>query len=346
MRARSSAWWSARLITGPSIEQASNLLDAPSNKRLTSSTLELDSIRENRLTSNPIVSYPEILYKVIDDQGFREYLRHRYHRNYASWIYTSAKFLAKVVNDPYLLKRLSYRRARGVFEAVPAVKEYAKLVYGVDLDIDTKYLRKFMPAKEISEVTESIIEFEIKETDAAKTIIDKALEYIDRIMKSNSKYRIPVITEFFTGLRPSEVVYMLHNWDKLRKIKLDGVYLIVLNYDRKTKKAYFTLIPEQLYQIIDSNKPYIFSSYFKDHVRQKYEIRLYTFRKAWIAITSRYLDDAERDLLQGRLRSIQIKHYIKHIKSIAKRYLEAFKPYLYILDVFSQDTGKDTVHQE
>ena len=115
MRARSSAWWSARLITGPSIEQASNLLDAPSNKRLTSSTLELDSIRENRLTSNPIVSYPEILYKVIDDQGFREYLRHRYHRNYASWIYTSAKFLAKVVNDPYLLKRLSYRRARGVF---------------------------------------------------------------------------------------------------------------------------------------------------------------------------------------------------------------------------------------
>ena len=322
------------------------MLDATSNRRLTVLDEQIDAIRENRLTGNGIVSNPEILVRIVNDPGFREYLYHRYHRNYASWIYTSSKYLVKVVDNPYILKKLSYRRARGIFEAVPAVKEYARLVYGVNLEIDTKYLRKFMPAREIREITESIIEFELQETQIATTIIDQALDYVNRIIKSNTKYKIPVIIEFFTGLRPSEVIYMLNNWDKLRKIKLDGTYLIVLNYDRKTKKAYLTLLPEKLYAIIETNKPYILSSYFKDHVNHKYGIKLYTFRKAWIAITSKYLDEAERDLLQGRLRSIQIKHYVKHIKLIAQRYLEAFKPYLYILELLSENPGENTVHQE
>ena len=118
---------------------------------------------------------------------------------------------------------------------------------------------------------------------------------------------------------------MFERWDELKKIEIhDNVMLVELNYDRGKKKAYITLMPTALANQIKSMK---LSPNWKDAVRYKYEVRLGLFRKAWIAITTKHLDAAERDLLQGRLRSVQVKHYIKHIRDIAKRYAEAFVKY-------------------
>ncbi|MCD6488656.1 MAG: hypothetical protein J7K21_05470 [Desulfurococcales archaeon] len=279
-----------------------------------------------------------IVENISRDPSYREYLLKRYRsRDHAIWCWNRAKDLVLALKDPSVLRKFSYRRAVGVLEAVPSIKEYAKLIYGIELGIDTKLLRKFLPPRKIQDITNAILEIELKETGEAKSIIQTSLEYVNTILARDSKYKIPVITNFFTGLRPSEVKYMLENWNKLRKIKLNGVYLVVLNYDRGKKKAYITLLPEKLYSIIDNNKPYVLSEYWNDHVRHKYGINLYIFRKSFIAITSDLLDDAERDLLEGRLRSIQVKHYVKHIRLIAQKYLEAFKPYLYLLDSLSKN---------
>jgi intergrase/recombinase len=144
-------------------------------------------------------------------------------------------------------------------------------------------------------------------------------------MKSNSMYKLPTLIAFFTGLRSTEIKYLLERWDELKKIEIhDYVMLVELNYDRGKKKAYITLMPTQLAEQIKRMK---LSSNWKDAVRYKYGVRLGLFRKAWIAITAKHLDAAERDLLQGRLKSVQVRHYIKHIRDIAKRYAEAFEKY-------------------
>ena len=267
------------------------------------------------------------------------WLRQRYSsRGHAIYVFTSTKYLVRILENPLEMKKLPYRRARGILEAIPAIRDYVLLMYGIKLEINTRLLRKYMPPKQVATVTESILEFELKETGKSINIIDKALEYINGIARRNTKYRIPILISFFTGLRSTEVKYMLDNWNSLRKIPLNGVYLVVLNYDRNKKKAYITLLPEKLVQLISKNYPIILTSNWKDHVRHKFNINIGLFRKAWIAITSKYLDEAERDLLQGRLRSVQVKHYIKHIKLISERYLESFKQYLHLIDLFFKDT--------
>ncbi len=282
--------------------------------------------------------------RIVNDPNFLAWLKQRYSsRGHAIYVYTSSKYLLKIIENPLLMKHLNYRRARGVLEAVPALRDYALLMYGINFEINTKLLRKYMPPRKIEEITESILEFEIKETGEAISIIDKAVDEIKKIINRNTKYRLPILVAFFTGLRSTEIKYMLDKWNVLRKIKLNCVYLIVLNYDRVKKKAYITLIPEKLYQLINEYYPVLLTENWKDHVRHKFNINIGLFRKAWVAITSGYLDEDEKKLLEGRLESVHVRHYVKHIKLISEKYYEAFKPYLYLLDLFAEN-AEDTAH--
>lgn len=144
-----------------------------------------------------------------------------------------------------------------------------------------------------------------------------------------------MLTAFYTGLRAPEIKHMFDSWWKLKKLKvIDGVVLVELNYDRVKKKAYITLLPKQLAELIERNYIKIsLTNEWRNHVLHKFDIALGLMRKAWIAITARYLDPAERDLLQGRVKSVQVRHYVKHIKSIAARYKEAFKSYLHLVNL-------------
>ena len=294
--------------------------------------------------ANPIVSNPEILLKIVGDPEFLKWLKQRYSsRGHAIYVFTSSKYLPKIIENPLLMKHLKYRRARGILEAIPAIKDYALLVYGVKLEFDTKLLRKYLPPKKIEEITESIISFEIKEVET-KNIINKALEDLNKILTRNTKYRIPALIAFFTGLRATEIKYMLDNWFKLKKIPLDGAYLIVLNYDRNKKKAYITLMPAKLVEIISKNYPIILTEYWRDHVRHKFGVNIGLFRKSWIAIVSGYLDEDEKKLLEGRLESVHVRHYVKHITLIAQKYMEAFKQYMYLLDRFLENTAENPIH--
>ncbi len=60
-------------------------------------------------------------------------------------------------------------------------------------------------------------------------------------------------------------------------------------------------------------------------------VYLSLMRKVHRNILSRTMDDAEIDLLQGRLSKIIVKHYTKHIYDIAHKYEEAYQPYYKII---------------
>ena len=273
-----------------------------------------------------------IVEKVVSDPRFEEYLYNRYRRDYAYYVYRNAKLLPKVLENPVILKKLSYRKAKAVIESITSVKDFAKILFKKEPDIDTRLLRKHLPEKRSSEVTSSIIEYEIKINEGKrKSIIEQAVEAIEKIPPG--KWKLATVTDFFTGLRASEIAFMFRNWNAFRKLDLGETVLITLDYDRKKKKAYITLVPKKLYEILNKHLPLHLSDfYWLDDVRERYGVRVSIFRKAFNAITSGYLDEAERDLLQGRLSKTQVRHYIKHILTISRKYFEAYKPYLKILD--------------
>ena len=148
---------------------------------------------------------------------------------------------------------------------------------------------------------------------------------------------MPTLVAFYTGLRSTEIKYMLDRWYDLRKVEvIEGVVLVELNYDRVKKKCYITLLPKELVpRISEWVRESRLSANWKDHLRHRYGVRLGLFRKTYHAITARHLDKAERELLHGHLKSIQVRHYIRHIKSIAQRYRQAFEPYLYLINSLS-----------
>ena len=276
---------------------------------------------------------------IVNDPEFKLYLKERYRRDFARCLYRNAKLLPKILRNPAYLKQLSYRKAKAVIESVTPLKDFAKIKYGILLGkyIDTKLLRKHLPERKSSEVTNAIIEFELKtDPEKRKTIIEQAVTAAEKMPPG--KWKLAVITDFFTGLRASEVSFIFNNWGKLKKIDLGETVMIEINYERKTKNAYITLIPKKLYEILSKYLPLkLHAINWLDNIRSKYGVKISIFRKAFNAITATYLDSAERDLLQGRLSATQVKHYIKHIIEISKRYIEAYRPYLKILDKLEEE---------
>jgi hypothetical protein len=252
-------------------------------------------------------------------------------RGYAIYLYTTAsKYLKQVLLNPTLLRNLPYRRARAVLEALAALRDYARVV-GVEFEVDgvAKFLKRFMPPKRVEEVTEALLEYELEEGNG-KDIIAQAVDAVKLVMSKETMFKVPALVAFFTGLRSTEIKHMLDRWFELRKIEVvEGAILVELNYDRNKKKAYICLLPKELVPHINTwVKENRLTANWKDHLRHRYGVRVGLFRKAFQAITARYLDKAERELLLGHLKSIQVRHYIRHIKSIAQRYRQAYEPYI------------------
>ncbi len=302
----------------------------PSNSLLDTVRQQLDVVTPPvSNTSINITAWVRFIEQVVNSEQFKEYVRGRYSRiDWQAFILRNARLIPQVIMNPTLLSKMSYRKARAVLEAITPLRDFVKIMYGINLPIDTKMLRKHLPDKPAIEVTEEILKFEFREGES-KDIVEQALDAVKKILNTKSKvYKLAVLAQFFTGLRGTEISFMFKMWKQLKKIKLNGVYLIELNYSRKKKKAYITLMPEKLFELLNKELPVELSIWWVDNVREDYGIRTSILRKAWIAVTARYLDDAERDLLQGRLSRIQVRNYVRHIKDIAKRYEQAFTQFL------------------
>lgn len=142
---------------------------------------------------------------------------------------------------------------------------------------------------------------------------------------------------FFTGLRGDEVIYLIKNYNRLRKIYLDKVIVVGLNFIRKSKKAYITILPREFENYI---LKYMNEIGYRsvDNIRDKKGIGIGLYRKVHNAILSETMKEHEIKLLQGKVSDIQVKHYTKHIRRIAEKYVEAYNDYWGLISLL-EDQG-------
>jgi len=308
------------------------------------SNSQLDTVRQQLDTVPPptsnnkinITAWVRFIEQIVNSEQFKEYVRGRYQRrDWRNFILRNAKLIPQVIKNPTLLSKMSYRKARAVLEAITPLRDFVKTMYNLELPIDTKVLRKHIPDKPVEEITNELLRFELlKDTKVAKDIVTQAVEIVKKMLSTNSvKYKLAVVAQFFTGLRGPEISFMFMMWLSRKKIIIPNTntVLVELNYVRKKKRVYVTLMPMKLKKLLDMHLPIELSIYWVDDVREDYGINTSIIRKAWIAITARYLDDAERDFLQGRLSRIQVRNYIRHIIDIARRYEQAFTQFLELI---------------
>ncbi len=256
--------------------------------------------------------------------SFRDYLYGRYVENDARDRYYYVINYLDVLSDPLVIQRLTPSQAHHLLNGLAALRDYIRVngyIYeSMALDYYLKELRKLAPRKKTKRVLDEEID---------KSIIDKALEYVSRVVEG--KWRVVVLVFFYTGLRSPEVVYMFQHYSSLRKIIHSDTVILELGYERASKKAWITMFPYKLEHRVTEYEGQVTENTIKN-IRNKKKITLGLFRDAHLAILSDTMQRHEINLLQGRVSAIDVKHYTKHLRRIAEKYHEAYKKYNYLLD--------------
>ncbi len=255
------------------------------------------------------------------------------HRNYLNHLYYLVKNYSYVLKDytKILELDLSYKTLTMMITAFKRFNEFLANEYGIVLNIDFEKLKEIAKMKKGEEKID-IFNFE---WEYQKGIIQEALDILKRMKNESLKKRIFLITLFFTGLRASEGCYLLNNFSNLRFLKYKETVIIELNYIRRTKKAYLTILPSKLFkklsEILKNENP-SYNLYFIENLNKRNNVKTYIFRKSFVAIASNTMQPHEIDLLQGRMNSILVKHYVRHLKEIAEKYEKAFEPYYNLIE--------------
>ena len=272
----------------------------------------------------------EEVFKKFDWEEFRRYLYRRYSRPHARHLLSyGRRYGKKVLEDPLLLKTLSYRAARHVLDALGRIQDYLEDYKEVELIVNYRRLRKYFPPKNEK--------FDLFEWVERGSLIDQAIQQLTfnpLIMSRKTIFKIPAYIAFYTGLRGPEIRYLIINRDRLRSIRHEKVTIVELNYNRVKKKAYLTILPTKLYNVI-GGIGYIGRELPKR--LREHDVNVSLMRKVHRAILSHTMDEGEIDLLQGRLSRIIVKYYTKHILLIAEKYYEAYRPYYKLLKYIDED---------
>ncbi len=285
------------------------------------------SYAEEFTVSDQIIDSDEyslsILEKALLDHGllneFKEYLYSRlFNKHDANEVYnTLVKYGLIVLRNPLSISRLRPSTAKRLLRGYAAMRDFLKLMgYKMLISDFLRELRRLIPK------TNSI---EILDYEIDKSIIDKAIEQL-HILKDSKKWLLVHMLAFFTGLRGDEVVYLIKNYKHLRKLYLDKVVVVELNFIRKSKRAYITVFPKELEKHIIKYMDEI-GYRVVDNIRDKKGIGISLYRKVHDAILSETMKKHEIELLQGKVSNILVKHYTKHIRRIAEKYVEAYKSY-------------------
>ena len=107
-----------------------------------------------------------------------------------------------------------------------------------------------------------------------------------------------------------------------------------LAYDRGPKKAYITIMPAKLAEMIDRfvEAGGRMGQLIVNNTYRYYKVQVKKYRKIWVTLTMRAgMDEAWRDALQGRIPSIQVKHYVENIQDAIEHYKRAFEAYMKLL---------------
>ncbi len=261
---------------------------------------------------------------------FREYVFSRFTRDDARKRFNYFRRFWRIVLNPPEIAKLTYKQAQHFLNGLAAFRDFCRL-YGIPFNVNISELRKLAPRNR---------HVKVLEYEEDSTIIEKALNELRKLPKQGT-WKVLGLIAFFTGLRSTEIIYMVKNWEKLRKISLDNnVVIIELGYERKSKKAWITMMPKKLARRIDMmerNKVGI--NAFRDMLYKR-GFNVSIMRKSHLAILSAKMMQHEIDLLQGRVSSITVRHYTKHLREIAAKYIECFKQYLHLLAPKCEESTK------
>ena len=268
----------------------------------------------------------EKIFREIDWEEYKQYLiAAGYSKGHIrNMYYFAKKYVLNVLLDPTHLSRLHWKTARHVLNALSVLQDYLDMK-GVELVVNWRKLRKYLPEK-----MDAVDIFEYVDRFGGR-LIDRAMDQIvwNEILHRSRFYNMVALTAFFTGLRGPEIRHLFMNKSKLEARFYKSVAIIQLNYIRPKKKAYVTMMPRKLYQVI----PESYVGVNIDRRLRERGVYLSLMRKVHRNILSRTMDDAEIDLLQGRLEKIIVVHYTRHIYDIAIKYEKAFQSYYKIIDI-------------
>ena len=265
--------------------------------------------RSSTLTDSVIMKYLN---------EFRNYLFSRFTKDDARMRFSMfRKYGAQVIVKPMIFAQLRHHEQKHLLNALAAFRDFCSLL-GINFAFDIKQLRKLMKKPKMN----NILEYE-----EDKGIIEKALEMIRNL--GCGKWLAVAVVSFFTGLRSTEIAYLINNYDSLKKIVHNGIIIVELGYERKSKKAWITMLPKQIEEYVriaghvDRNTI--------NNMKDKRGFNISIMRKSHLAILSDVMMTHEIDLLQGRVSKITVKHYTKHLREIAEKYRKAFESYISML---------------
>ncbi|MEM0243442.1 MAG: hypothetical protein QXP52_03470 [Candidatus Aenigmatarchaeota archaeon] len=143
-------------------------------------------------------------------------------------------------------------------------------------------------------------------------------EILEKIKYFPKRLKATSILQLLTGLRTHEIFYLIKNFEKFKKIKIEDAYVFEILYLRKTKKTFFTILNEKATELLPiAYKSKI--SYWKN--LKKYNLKPYDFRRIFESLFDN-LRSHEIDLLQGRVREELIVHYTRDLESLVKKVSE------------------------
>ena len=256
---------------------------------------------------------------------------------YSKWSYRE---IASSLNDALRVLQspaaaLDYRNKpdkarRKLMFTIYAFLKFLREIRGLKVEYPTATIRRILklekqPLKLLDYVEE-------------EGIVDKAVEILDGVLEKlppETLYAKATLTTFFTGLRWPEVRFLINNYVILRKLTHREAVIVELNYLRKTKNAYVTILPIRLHRMLAENTRKLGVNSDKE-LREVHGVKFSILRKAHLAILSQTMNELEIDLLQGRISpklpeifsEITREHYVKHLRRIAEKYLQAYQPYI------------------
>ena len=168
-------------------------------------------------------------------------------------------------------------------------------------------------------------------------------EKLRTVLQLKGEIGLIIRLAMFSGLREDELVYIYRKeicsnlggctCEKLHVFeKPNGISIILIQWHRGHKKCYFSIVPTTIWKLFRSlsffeYNPHIKSAHSYLKAKDK-DLHFMWLRKAHYNIMCRSMKPFEANILAGRAKTVDAKHYAMYeLDSMSKSYNEAWKKF-------------------
>jgi len=155
------------------------------------------------------------------------------------------KYGVMVLDNPFIIRDLGESRARKLLRGYAALRDFVIRIkrYSIDEGEVNRFLRELRRMVPKSRKVR-ILDYELEDS-----IINTALKQLDMLRNSRVWYFVHLL-DFYTGLRGTELVYLVRNYPGFRKVYHGTIVVVELDFVRNSKKAYVTMFPADMEKYI------------------------------------------------------------------------------------------------